>query len=108
MNNASLTIVSEANLGVIDPEKITEFNDIAKGFGIETNTLPNNAVSRVAVFIKHGVEYSRVHSAENTINPSVVIKIYSTKRKYVTIVGWYRQWKCADLTKPVSTHDKEL
>ena len=82
--NADIAIISEANLGVLKPDQLKHSNEYTKDYYIESHTLPNDSASRIVSFIKHGIEHSRVHEAENDINASIVLKVkISQKSQYL-------------------------
>ena len=63
---------------------------------------PNTNHARLTIMVKSKIDFERVIALENCINPSIVLKIKTSKNKCHYVIGNYRQWKG---TSPVCNYN---
>ena len=89
---ADIVIISESNADTHDIVEEQLRNKKFPNFVFEDKCMPGNPIARMSIMIKRGIQYERCNNMENDINSAAIVKVKISARKYLTIVGAYRQW----------------
>ena len=85
-------IIFEANVNMVDPEHTKLRPRTICVYNFEDETFHGSSIGRLSVYVHKEIEYVHEHSLENIINCVIILKIKWRMRKWVHIIGLYRQW----------------
>ena len=109
VSKCDICILSEANHDAADPVSDNCTNKSFKEFNIEAKTTKGTSNARIMLLVKKEVIYERMGALENDVNSAIVIRVSLSKRKFIYIIGVYRQWKSVGSSNPFSSesnHDQ--
>ena len=78
-----------------------------KGFSIEGRYVNGDPLARIVMIIDSEIKYERMYEHEDDTVSCIVIKILTSARKSVTIIGYYREWNLANHNVPYRTNKPE-
>ena len=88
-----ISIISEANTGNEDNQKLILWNNLFCRYKIEEKYIFNDKTSCINIIINSDINYTRRIYLENNKTPCIVIQVQKGQHKSLIIVGFYRQWR---------------